>query len=45
VTEKRPKAIDLNEEARKLDSLKAKRTELARAAEKVIAACKAQYPE
>ena len=45
VTEKRPKAIDLNEEARKLASLKEKRTSLARQAEKVIAACKAQYPE
>lgn len=45
VTEQRPKAIDLNEEARKLDSLKAKRKELARQAEKAIAACKAQYPE
>jgi len=45
VTERRPKAIDLNEEARKLASLKEKRTSLARQAEKVIAACKAQYPE
>ena len=45
VTEKRPKAIDLNDEARKLSSLKEKRTSLARQAEKVIAACKAQYPE
>lgn len=45
VTEKRPKAIDLNEEARTLASLKEKRTSLARQAEKVIAACKAQYPE
>ena len=45
VTERRPKAIDLNEEARKLDSLKTKRKDLARQAEKVIAACKAQYPE
>lgn len=45
VTERRPKAIDLNEEARKLDSLRVKRKELARGAEKVIAACKAQYPE
>ena len=45
VTEQRPKAIDLNEEARKLDSLKAKRNQLARQAEKVIAACKVQYPE
>ncbi|MDZ4085625.1 MAG: hypothetical protein U1E69_02370 [Tabrizicola sp.] len=45
VTEKRPKAIDLNEEARTLASLKEKRASLARQAEKVIAACKAQYPE
>lgn len=45
VTEQRPKAIDLNEEARKLDSLKAKRRDLARQAEKVVAACKVQYPE
>ncbi|WP_128515882.1 hypothetical protein [Tabrizicola thermarum] len=45
VTEKRAKAIDLNEEARKLDSLKAKRRDLARKAEAVIAQCKAQYPE
>ena len=43
--EQRPKAIDLNEEARKLDSLKAKRKQLARQAEAVIAQCKAQYPE
>jgi hypothetical protein len=45
VTEQRPKAIDLNEEARKLDSLKTKRKQLARQAEAVIAQCKAQYPE
>ena len=45
VTEQRPKAIDLKEEARKLASLKEKRKGLARQAEKVIAACKAQYPE
>ncbi len=45
VTEQRPKAIDLNEEARKLASLKEKRTSLARQAAKVIAACKAEYPE
>jgi hypothetical protein len=41
----RPKAIDLNEEARKLDSLKVKRRELARQAEAVIAQCKAEHPE
>lgn len=45
VTERRPKAIDLNEEARKLDSLKTKRKDLARKAEAVIAQCKAEYPE
>jgi hypothetical protein len=45
VTERRPKAINLNEEARKLDSLREKRTSLAREAKAVIAACKAQYPE
>ncbi|MGL4236581.1 hypothetical protein [Tabrizicola sp.] len=44
-TVERPKAIDLNEEARKLDSLKTKRRELARQAEAVIKECKAQYPE
>lgn len=45
VTEQRPKAIDLNAEERKLDSLKSKRNQLARQAEAVIAQCKAQYPE
>lgn len=40
----RPKAIDLEEEARKLASLKAKRKELARIAEEAIALCKAEYP-
>lgn len=45
VTEERPKAIDLDEEARKLASLKVKRKELARRAEAVIAQCKAEYPE
>jgi hypothetical protein len=45
VTVDRPKAIDLNEVARKLDSLKVKRRELARQAEVVIAQCKAEYPE
>lgn len=45
VTEQRPKAIDLNEEARKLASLKEKRKDLARRAEAVIAQCKAEYPE
>jgi hypothetical protein len=45
VTEQRAKAIDLNAEARKLDSLKVKRKELAKRAEAVIAQCKAEYPE
>lgn len=45
VTQDRPKAIDLGDEARKLESLKVKRKELARKAEAVIAQCKAQYPE
>lgn len=45
VTEQRPKAIDLNEEAQKLASLKEKRKSLARQAEAVIAQCEAQYPE
>lgn len=44
-TEQRPKAIDLNEEARKLESLKEKRKSLERQAEKIVAACKAEYPE
>jgi hypothetical protein len=41
----RPKAIDLADEARKLDGLKVKRRELARAAAPAIAQCKAEYPE
>jgi hypothetical protein len=45
ITVDRPKAIDLNDEARKLDSLKVKRRELARQAEAVIAQCKAEHPE
>jgi hypothetical protein len=45
ITVDRPKAIDLNAEARKLESLKVKRKELARKAEAVIAQCKAEYPE
>jgi hypothetical protein len=44
-TVERPKAIDLTAEAAKLESLKAKRAQLARAAEPVIAQCKAEYPE
>lgn len=45
VTKQRPKAIDLNAEARKLDSLRVKRKQLARQAESVVAQCKALYPE
>jgi hypothetical protein len=45
ITQRRPKAIDLNDEARKLASLKEKRKALARQAEPVIAQCKAEYPE
>lgn len=45
VTVQRPKAIDLNDEARKLESLKAKRKVLAREAEALIVSCKQQYPE
>ena len=39
------KLIDLNAERAKLQSLLDRRDELARAAEPVIAQCKAQYPE
>jgi hypothetical protein len=41
----RPKAIDLAAEQRTLDSLLVKRRDLQRGAERVIAACKAAYPE
>jgi hypothetical protein len=44
-TVRRPKAIDLADEARKLDGLQSKRRQLAKAAESVVAQCKAQYPE
>lgn len=44
-TEQRPKAIDLKAEAQKLEGLKTKRTELAKAAAPVIAQCKADHPE
>lgn len=40
----RPKAIDLANEARKLEGLQAKRRQLAGAAEAVIARCKVEYP-
>lgn len=45
ITVERPKAIDLGDEAKKLDGLKAKRRDLAKAAEAVIAQCKADHPE
>jgi hypothetical protein len=45
ITERRAKAIDLKAEAQKLEGLKAKRIELARAAAPVIAQCKADFPE
>jgi hypothetical protein len=41
----KPQAIDLEAEARKLAQLKEKRRALARAAEPVIAQCRAAYPE
>jgi len=40
-----PKSIDLDLEARKLAQLQEKRRQLLRAAEPVIAQCRAQYPE
>ena len=45
VAERRPKAINLNDEALKLESLKEKRQELARLAEAVIAECKVEFPQ
>ncbi len=44
-TETRPVAIDLNAEARKLESLKTKRAQLARQAQAPIAQCQADHPE
>ena len=44
-TRTRPKAIDLKAEAAKLESLLERRDQMARAAEPLIAQCKAQYPE
>ena len=38
-------ALDLNAEAAKLKSLKVKRAALAKAAESVVAQCKAKFPE
>lgn len=45
ITVRQEVALDLGAEASKLKSLKAKRTQLARAAEPLIAECKAKYPE
>lgn len=44
-TVKKPKAIDLEEEKRKLDSLQTKRRDLLRQAEGAIAQCRALHPE
>lgn len=44
-TETRPVAINLDAERAKLASMQKKRAQLARAAQPVIAACKAQYPQ
>ena len=44
-TEQRPRAIDLDAEAKKLQSLKTKRRDLAAKAKPVIAQCQAQFPE
>ena len=44
-TRTRPKAIDLKAESAKLQSMLDRRDQMARAAEPVIAQCKAQYPE
>ena len=45
VTVRQEVALDLNAEAAKLKSLKAKRAGLAKAAEAVITACRAKFPE
>ncbi|MDZ7908091.1 MAG: hypothetical protein U5N10_07710 [Gemmobacter sp.] len=45
VTRERPKAIDLGSEAVKLEQLRAKRAQLARASAPAIAQCQVQYPE
>ena len=44
-TVSRPKAIDLDAEQAKLDSLRKKRASLARQAQSVVAQCQALYPE
>jgi len=41
----RPKAINLDAERAKLATMQKKRVELARAAQKVVADCKARFPE
>lgn len=45
VTVRKEVALDLNAEAAKLKSLKTKRAALAKAAESVVAQCKAKFPE
>lgn len=45
VTRTRPVAIDLNAERAKLASMQAKRRDLARAADRAVAQCRAQFPE
>lgn len=45
VTVQKPKAINLADEAAKLEGLKTKRGELTKAAEPVIAQCKEEFPE
>lgn len=45
VTETRARAIDLNAERAKLASMQDKRRELARAAERAVAACRTAFPE
>lgn len=44
-TRTRPKAIDLNAERAKLESLYTKRDQLAQESQSVVAQCQAQYPE
>jgi hypothetical protein len=44
-TRTRPKAIDLTAESAKLQSMLERRDQMVRAAEPLIAQCKAQYPE
>lgn len=44
-TTTKPMAIDLNVERDKLESLMAKRDQLEREAQSVVAQCRAQYPE